>query len=386
MNILIISSQYPPINKANLYTENMSLHYTARQWAKMGHNVIAFPLFLQSESFLSDPRNFYSKKIFETTADNVSLYIKDIKLSSSKNGVKKRMLRSAAKQYRKLLKTLPPIDLLIVHEPTSAYDIADYLRIPCHKVAVFTTKDATTLRIPKFARYNKIYDAFAFTLDSVQTKIKNITKTDKPCVVTCSETPNFIMPERIDKVWDEEKLRLLFIGELTPFRNLDVIINALSKTKNRDKMHLDIIGIGSMEPALHRLIANLGLTDIVTFRGSMLKADAFRIIRESDVFIMANSHVTFGLSYLEAMSQGCIPVCVEDSRIDGIVKHGINGYILKEKDTDALTQCLDQIAEMPIKERSAISDATIETVSGLTEEKIAARYLDVILSTMKKSK
>ena len=39
MNILIISSQYPPINKANLYTENMELHYMARQWAKMGHKV-----------------------------------------------------------------------------------------------------------------------------------------------------------------------------------------------------------------------------------------------------------------------------------------------------------------------------------------------------------
>ncbi|MBR5272667.1 MAG: glycosyltransferase [Clostridia bacterium] len=351
----------------------------------MGHNVIAFPLFLQSESFLSDPRNNYSKKIFDTVADNVSLYIKDLKLNSSK-GVKKSALKSAAKQYRKILKTLPEIDLLVVHEPTSTYDLTDYLRIPCHKVAVFTTKDARTLTTPKFARYSKIYDAFGFTLDSVRRRIDKIIKTDKPCVVTCSETPNFVMPATIDKVWDNDKLRLLFIGELTPFKNLDIIINAIAKTRNKDKMHLDIIGTGSMEPALHRLIANLDLANTVTLRGATSKVEAFKIMRESDVFVMANCHVTFGLAYLEAMSQGCIPICVEDDRIDGIVQDGLNGYILKEKDTEALTNRLDQIAEMSRTELAKISKSTIETVSELTEEKIAARYLDVVLSTVETKK
>ena len=77
MNILVISAQYPPINKANLYTENMALHYMARQWVKMGHKVFAFPLFIQTEAF---PNTYsddtFSKKIFETVADNVSLFIK----------------------------------------------------------------------------------------------------------------------------------------------------------------------------------------------------------------------------------------------------------------------------------------------------------------------
>ena len=168
MNILIISAQYPPINKANLYTENMALHYLARQWAKMGHKVFAFPLFMQSEDFMDDPNNNFSKKVFETVADNVSLYIKDIKCNSSSGSVKKSAIRKAAKQYRKILKDLPAIDLAIVHSVASTHDITDYLKLTCPKIAVFDTNDSKAIVAPKFARYDKMYNTYGYTLDSVK--------------------------------------------------------------------------------------------------------------------------------------------------------------------------------------------------------------------------
>lgn len=385
MNILIISAQYPPINKANLYTENMALHYMARQWVKMGHKVFAFPLFLQPEAFLDNPNNSFSKKVFETVADNVSLFIKDFKFNTSNGTVKKSAIKKAANQYRKILKELPSIDLAIVHSVSSTYDLADYLKLTCPKIAVFDTSDCKVLTAPKFARYDKMYDVFGYTLDSVKKNIEDMVEIKKPSFVTRSQVPNFIMPERYEGSKDCETIRLIFTGELAPHKNIDTIINALSKVKNRKKFHLDLIGMGSMEPALKRLIANNNMAETVTFCGSMFKNEVFDKFRAANVFVMASNHMSFGLSYLEAMSQGCIPLCVENDRIDGIVQDGVNGYILKEKDVDALTNKLNEIAELSAKKLNSMSMAAIDSASNLSEEKTAARYIDKVLASINKN-
>lgn len=382
MNLLIISTQYPPINKANLYTENMALHYMARQWVKMGHKVFAFPLFLQSEAFSDNPNNSFSKKIFETVADNVSLFIKDLKVNTANGTVKKSAIKKAANQYRKILKELPNIDLAIVHSVSSTHDLVDYLKLTCPRIAVFDTSDCKVLSEAKLTKYDKTYDAFGYTLDSVKKKIENITETKKPSFVTRSQVPSFIMPESYDGSKDCETIRLIFTGELAPHKNIDIIINALSKVKNRKKFHLDLIGMGSMEPALRRLITNNNMEENITFCGSMFKNEVFDKFREANVFVMASSHLSFGLTYLEAMSQGCIPLCVENDRIDGIVQDGINGYILKEKDVDALTNKLNEIAELSAKKLNTMSKAAIDSASNLSEEKTAARYIDEVLASI----
>lgn len=385
MNILIISSQYPPINKANLYTENMALHYMARQWVKMGHNVFAFPLFINSQAYHDEyySSDNFSKKIFETVADNVSLYIKDFKRSSN-GAVKKSSIKKAANQYKKQLKSLPKFDLAVVHSPTSAYDIVERLRLSCPKIAVFDTTDCKKVTVPKLARYQKIYRAFGYTLDSVKAKIESMTEVKTPSFVTHSEVPNFVIPERFDRQWDNDIIRLVFAGELAPYKNIDVIVNALSKVNDRKKFHLDLIGTGSMDPALRRLVNNNNMNDIVTFNSSMFRSDVFNKFRSSDVFIMASKHLSFGLSYLEAMSQGCITICVEDDRIDGIIKDGVNGYILKEKDVDALAAKLNEIAALSAEKLSEMSEAAVEAVSNLTEEKIATQYIEGLLASIEK--
>ena len=385
MNILVISAQYPPINKANLYTENMSLHYMARQWVKSGHQVLAFPLFLQSEAYLNNPSNSHSKKVFETVADNVSLYIKDLKYNSSTNMVKKSAIKSAAKQYRCILEKLPKIDLLIVHSPSSTYDLAEYLKLTCPKIAVFDTNDCKYISASTLAVYHKIYDSFGFTLDSVKSKIEAVAEINKPSFVTRSEIPSFIMPETANKDERGDVIRLIFTGELSPYKNIDTIINAMANVTNRKKFHLDLVGEGSMEPALRRLISNHNLFDNVSFCNSMFRTELLKKFRSSDIFIMASSHLSFGMSYLEAMSQGCIPICVENERIDGIIRDGSNGYILKEKDVDALTKKLNEIAELSGKKLSSLSAAAVKTASNLTQEKTAARYIDEILSSIEKS-
>lgn len=382
MNILVMSAQYPPINKANLYTENMSLHYMTRQWVKMGHQVFAFPLFLQSEAYLNNPSNYHSKKIFETVADSVSLYIKDLKYDSSNGTVKKSAIKNAGKQYRRLLENLPKIDLLIVHSPTSTYDIAEHLKLSCPKIAVFDTSDCKIISVSNLNKYEKMYDAFGYTLDSVKAKIQSVSETTKPTFITRSEIPSFIMPESAERGERSDIIRLIFTGELAPYKNIDTIINAMANVANRKKFHLDLVGEGSMEPALRRLIANHNLFDNVSFCNSMFRNELLRKFRSSDIFIMASSHLSFGMSYLEAMSQGCIPICVENERIDGIIRDGSNGYILKEKDVEALTKKLNEIAELSGKKLSAISAAAIKTASNLTQEKTASRYIEEVLSSI----
>ena len=48
---------------------------------------------------------------------------------------------------------------------------------------------------------------------------------------------------------------------------------------------------------------------------------------QSDVFVLPSVNETFGMVYLEAMSQGCIPIGTSGEGIDGIIENGKNGYL-----------------------------------------------------------
>ena len=61
------------------------------------------------------------------------------------------------------------------------------------------------------------------------------------------------------------------------------------------------------------------------------------MIRNADCFVMVSSREAFGLVYLEAMAKGCIVIGTKGQGIEGIVKHGENGFLCKARDVNELT-------------------------------------------------
>jgi L-malate glycosyltransferase len=118
-------------------------------------------------------------------------------------------------------------------------------------------------------------------------------------------------------------LRLLYVGDFTPNKNIPGIVSALRLLQGRMPATLTVVGGGGDErnvvSSLLERSAPLGVNSLgrVTDRGR-LKA----IYRDHDVLVMPSFRETFGLTYVEALSQGLPIVHSSGQGVDGYFAPG----------------------------------------------------------------
>ena len=106
-------------------------------------------------------------------------------------------------------------------------------------------------------------------------------------------------------------------------------------------------------------------------------------MRENDIFILPSVNETFGMVYLEAMSQGCITVCTKDDGISGIIKDKENGF-LTETYVESIKKTILRIKNLTLENIETIRQNSIKTVKEYTSEKVAENYLQQIFKILQK--
>ena len=109
----------------------------------------------------------------------------------------------------------------------------------------------------------------------------------------------------------EEGLKLSMICSLTPRKNVELAIRAMSFFKSKN-VQLTIYGNGKLKEKLEMLITSLSLQDIVKVKSALSRDQVFNVLRESHVLLSTSRAETFGLTVAEAQALGK-PVVVTDS-------------------------------------------------------------------------
>ena len=201
---------------------------------------------------------------------------------------------------------------------------------------------------------------------------------EKPMFLCYSGIPEKYI-EPVKKDFSERVKRFVFVGSLYELKNVDITLRALHKAMADKEYTFDIVGSGAENDNLHHLVEELGMEENVVFHGQMKRDDAQNIVRNADCFVMVSSREAFGLVYVEAMAKGCIIIGAEGQGIDGIVKHGENGFLCKARDVDGLAEVIKHIASLPQDELKSISEKAVATASNLTDRKVAENYINAII-------
>lgn len=201
---------------------------------------------------------------------------------------------------------------------------------------------------------------------------------EKPMFLCHSGIPEKYI-EPVKKDFSEGVKRFVFVGSLYELKNVDITLRALHKAMMDKKYTFDIVGSGAEKEKLHHLTEELGMEDHVVFHGRMMRDDAQKVVRNADCFVMVSSREAFGLVYVEAMAKGCIIIGTKDQGIDGIVRHGDNGFLCKSRDVEGLAEIIKQLAKMPKEELQKISLKAVKTAEELTDRKVAEHYINAIL-------
>ena len=170
---------------------------------------------------------------------------------------------------------------------------------------------------------------------------------------------------------------LLYIGRLVDVKGVDVLIDALGILVNDEKLchiHLDILGDGPARAELEQKVEALGLKDIVTFHGVQLDKAPF--YDKAKIFVYPPIwQEAFGISIIEAMSQGLICVASDVGGIPEIITDGQDGLLFEAGSPKALAEALKKAtaitggsdaAEFIKASRRRAADFTIEkSIEGL---------------------
>ncbi len=139
-------------------------------------------------------------------------------------------------------------------------------------------------------------------------------------------------------------VNLLYIGRLVEIKGVQVLLDALSKIKaqlaeKKIEVHLDILGDGPAGEGLRNKAKELGLSDLVTFHGVQLCKQPY--FDKAQIFVYPPIwQEAFGISVIEAMSQGLVCVASRSGGIPEIITNDKQGILFETGDSSALSKAL----------------------------------------------
>ncbi len=142
-------------------------------------------------------------------------------------------------------------------------------------------------------------------------------------------------------------IRLLSVSRLSePRKNIDLVLAALERLKDRYAFEYIVAGDGFLRADLERQARHMGLSDRVQFVGRVSDADLMRLYGEADLFVLAasivpGSHEGFGIVYLEAAASGVPSLAARLAGAAEAVGAGKSGYFIDRPDVESLCLALE---------------------------------------------
>jgi glycosyltransferase involved in cell wall biosynthesis len=138
------------------------------------------------------------------------------------------------------------------------------------------------------------------------------------------------------------------LGRLHKQKNVGHAISVLAQLPDTSTI-LVLAGEGVEEAMLREKSTELGVADRVIFLGSISGADVTRFYRALDIFLFPSIYEGFGLTLVEAMSQGCL---VLSSDLDITREVAGDGAAIVPLEPSAWCQTIETLLEDPAEAES----------------------------------
>lgn len=389
MKIAIISSSFLPV----IDGVTIAVYYRIKQLSKLGHQVILFCPSYQSLSNIYPNWQEYTGQIFPQ--------VEVISLPST-NSIALDFERDVtSKSYQIVLEKLSKFQPDIIHVDEAerlstcffkiaGCDFAKSHKIPC--VAFFHTNyieyfdDYFQLpfklnSIIKFILtfiFAKIYNSYYLTLTASKLTFDKLRLMGFKNL--CCD--NFLgvnliknQPKPKNNYWlnkynirdIEEKIKLIFVGRLTPDKGWNFCLKSLSKLPQEilKKIAFIIVGDGLMKDEIKQKLSQL--TPHTYLLGRIDNQTMPELFANSDIFVTTSTKETRGLAVIEACAAEIPVICPDSGGVIDTIKDGYNGFLFQSNnEVDFLEKLILLVnnnslrKSMGIKAKISVQDFTWE--------------------------
>ena len=260
-------------------------------------------------------------------------------------------------------------DLIHIHDPQVA-GISFHFLLNNYKIPLILTTHGMMFHTNKRTFFKKIYwRIITKNLIKIYSKIISVSKNDEQKLL------EILIPEKIKLIENGinykkfnialnkrnyENISFVYFGRFSPNKQVHLIIEIFNKLSiNFNNINLLIIGNTTDVDYMKNLFELSKNNNKIQIMNFLEDTKLLEKISASDIFISASKYEGFGMSMLEAMSAGLIPIVNNISPINELVNDQFDGFVLDfnnenivEKITDILNLKTKRLAE--ISEESLI--------------------------------
>lgn len=196
-----------------------------------------------------------------------------------------------------------------------------------------------------------------------------------------------IIPNGINDFWltninkkdiiDPTNVRLTYVGDICANKNIDGTLKAISNICKEYNVFYTVIGDNKNENNnyLKKIRKKSEIIPFFKIEERCKKEKLIHYFRnDTDIFIMNSHKETFGLSYIEALTQGLPIIYTKDQGIDGFFEEGFVGYHAKSTSIEDISNAIKKV----IKEYNSLSN----NIKGLNFDrfdwgKISMKYTSI---------
>lgn len=191
-----------------------------------------------------------------------------------------------------------------------------------------------------------------------------------------------------EKNCKDDILRICSISRLERFKGHDFILKTISTLPShyRKRIRFEIGGKGPYLETLKRLCYELGLEEIVSFKGFVSEGELCDFYSRNDLFILCTREEPnernvegFGLVFIEAQACGTAVIGTKTGGITDAVSHEHGGWLIKQDSIEDLSSLLKNL----IDNKKYVQDQGEVARQRVEKEYKWADYMSSILTFVK---
>jgi colanic acid/amylovoran biosynthesis glycosyltransferase len=151
-----------------------------------------------------------------------------------------------------------------------------------------------------------------------------------------------------------DNVNLLTVARLAEKKGLEYSLQAMARLLPKySNLFYRIAGDGPLRPELEDMVRRLDLEKVVAFLGPIEHGEVERLMMASDIFILSSVTAKNGdeegipNTLKEALASGMPVLSSFHSGIPELVMDGVFGFLIPERDVDALAERLDYLIQHP---------------------------------------
>ncbi len=231
-----------------------------------------------------------------------------------------------------------------------------FLKLPAKLVTCFRGRDASQSLLSAPKSYKLL-----FQLGSLFFPVCGYFKS-RLIKLGCEEEKIIVYHSSIDcqkfsykeRFLEGETIRFVSVCRLVEKKGIEYSIRAVAELiKQYPNIRYTIVGFGPLQTQLEALIAELNIQSNIKIVGRASETEVAQILDQSHIFILPsvttseNDQEGIPNSLKEAMAKGLPVVSTYHSGIPELVEDGISGFLVPERDVEALIEKLEYMIRHP---------------------------------------